>query len=272
MDLTVIITVADDVRIKKCIESIDRDVEILVVLDNSTEEVKNIVKSFDNVKFLEISEKNLGLSRELAIKKSKFKNIFLMDSDCIFGKGCIEKTYQALKKFKIVKCHVIFSHKNLIESVISKVRDYITYNEIKAFAPGLAFRKDILKDIGNYFFDEDIHWVEDSELNNRIKKANIKIGYIQDAIIYHSPLTIYQDLRSAFRYGCGKRIGVEKGIMNGIGSFFFKTFDVIKKKGFLAGLYITIWNITYCLGYLIQAIFDIYHIKEKLQCEKNVNI
>ena len=75
MDLTVIITVADDVRIKKCIESIDRDVEILVVLDNSTEEVKNIVKSFDNVKFLEISEKNLGLSRELAIKKSKFKNI-----------------------------------------------------------------------------------------------------------------------------------------------------------------------------------------------------
>lgn len=260
MELSVIITVYDDVRIKECIESIDDDVEILVVLDDATKEVKEIVNKFDDVRKIEIFERNLGLSREIAIRKSKYNKILLMDSDCVFEGDCIKKAYKALDKYKVVKCKVVFLYRDYIGKIISKVRDYINYDEVKAFAPGLALKKSILEDVGGYYFDGDIHWVEDSELNNRINDAGIEMKFLPEAKIYHSSLTLKQDLRSAFRYGCGKRIGVKKGIMEGIGSFFPKIFDVLKKKGVVPFFYIVLWNVFYCSGFFSQAVFKIYDV------------
>lgn len=265
LDLSIIITAVNDIKIKKCLESIDENLEIIVVLDCATENVKKIVESFKKTKTIEICERNLGLSRDLAIRKSRYDKILLMDSDCTFEKRCIEKVYKNLKKFEIVKCNVIFDYTNPIGKIISKFREYTTSDQINTFAPGIAFDKNISKKIGGYYFDKDIHWVEDSELNNRVKKADIKIKFLSEAKIHHSPLSLQQDLRSAFRYGCGKRIGVEKRIMSGVGSFLKFVPDIIHKKGLLTGLYAILWSAFYCSGYFLQAILDIYHIKNKIK-------
>lgn len=264
MNLTIIIPVADDTRIKNCIESIDENVEILVVLNGATKKVKNIIKDFKNIETLEIYERNLGMARDEGVNKAKFDKVLLMDSDCIFQKGCIKKLYNGLKKYKIAKGKVIFNYNNMFNKIIKKTREYTTSDFLSAYAPPLAFDKTVKKEIGGYYFDRDIHWADDAEFDKRVKKGGIKINYLPSAIIYHPPLNFFQDLRSAFRYGCGQKIGTEKNIMNGIDSFFPCVFDITKKKGFLSGLYMIVWNISYCSGYFIQKLLDIYRIKDKI--------
>ncbi len=261
MNLSIAITVVDDIKIERCLNSIDEDVEIIIVLDDATSSVKRIVNSFKKVKTIEIHERNVGLAKDLAIRKSQHNKIFLMDSDCVFEKNCISEVYKNLKRFDIVKCNVIFDYVNVIGKIISNLRKYAISDQPNIFTPGIAFNKKIIKKIGGYYFDRDIHWVEDSELNNRIKKADVKIKFLSGINIHHSPLTLKQDLRSAFRYGCGKRIGVEKGIMHGIGSFLKFVPDVVNKKGMLVGMYAILWSIFYCLGYFLQATLNIYHKK-----------
>ena len=266
MDITIVIPVADDIRVKKCIESIDEDCEILIVANRPTSNVNNILKFLkhkyrNNIRILEINERNLGLARDFGIREAKNDRVLIMDSDCIFKKGTIRLLYQGLEHHKIAKGRVIFLSDSFISNIIKRVREYTTSDKVSAFAPPLAIRKEIIYEIGGYYFDHDIHWVDDAEFDLRVRKNKIKINYIPNAMIYHPPLTIWEDLRSAFRYGYGKRIGVRKGLMTGVGAFWVNLPDVIKRKGFLPAFYLILWNIIYTIGFFLQPYLDIYNIE-----------
>ena len=90
LDLTIIIPCATDIKIKYCIQSIFEtcidDVEILVSLNGTSKDVKEVLKNFRNVKVCEIREANLSKAYNNGIKHASRNNILLMDSDCVFGK------------------------------------------------------------------------------------------------------------------------------------------------------------------------------------------
>jgi len=262
MDLSVVIPVCDDIRIKECVESIDEDVEVLVVLNGATEEVRNIVRSL-GVSTCELEEANLGASLDQGILESSKDNVLLMDSDCRFSESCIEILYDGLRDHKLSKGRVEYERNTTLGSCIADLRNYITEGE-NAFKPPLAMRRSIIDDIG-YYFDRDIHWIEDSELNNRVRRMKIPICYRSDAVIYHPELTPFVDLRSACRYGIGKRIAVEKGIMEGVGTFFPEFFDIMHDRGKNVALYSVLWNIAYFSGYAAQACFDVYHTRKNIR-------
>ncbi len=270
MNITIIIPVATDNRIKKCITSIDEDCEILVVANGATREIMSLLNSLkeelgDKINVLEISERNLGLARDLGIKNAKNDKVILMDSDCIFEKGTINLLYRGLEDHKVAKGRVIFLSDDFFSNIIKKVREYTTSDRITAYAPLLALKKEIINDIDGYYFDHDIHWVDDAELDLRIRKYGIKINYIPKAIIYHHSLKLFDDLCSAFRYGYGKRIGVRKGIMEGVGAFWGDIPNVVKEKGFFASIYLILWNIAYCCGFFFQPYVDPYGVNKKLK-------
>jgi glycosyltransferase involved in cell wall biosynthesis len=266
LPISIIIPVADDLRVGKCIESIDEEVEIVVVLNGATSEVKNLIKNY-KVKTCFLQERNLSAALNAGIKCATFDNVLFMDSDCTFRKGTIMLLYNGLQGFKLAKGKVIFESTNLWNRIFARAREYTTSDKLSAYKPPLAMKKSIIKDIG-YYFDEDIHWTEDADLDRRVKEKRISIHFIPEAIIYHPPVTLFGDLRSAFRYGIGKRIRKEKGKTKGLGTFFFSTFDIIKKKGILTALYMLFWNLSYCAGYFYQFLFDPYKVREKLKCQK----
>ncbi|MHA1829434.1 MAG: glycosyltransferase [Candidatus Heimdallarchaeaceae archaeon] len=261
LSVTVVIPCADDVRIKSCIESIDENVEILVVLNGATKKVVNIVKKF-GVRKVVLRERNLAKALNVGIKKAKNSKVILIDSDCTFQKGAIRKAFVGLDKNLIVKGRVIFRSNSFFSKIIAKTRDYSYYDSPKPYNPFLCIRKGIVGKIGGYYFDERIFWTEDADLNQRIKKAGIKVEYVYSAIAYHPPLTLSYDLRSAFRYGIGKRIRVEKGTASGIGTHFEKIPDVVVKKGILVGIYYFFWNLAYLLGYAYQVLKDPYKTRK----------
>lgn len=262
MKLSIVIPCSTDTRIKKCIESIDENVEIVVVLNGASQEVKQIVKRLA-VKIVNVKEANLSKALNFGIKNSSNNKIIFIDSDCYFQKGAIRKAFVALKTNLIVKSKVVFLYNNPPSKVIADTRDFVNYNYPKPYNPFLAIDKRIKKYSNGYYFDSQIHWTEDADFYSRLKRSNIKVKYLFSAKAYHPPLTFAQDLKSAFRYGIGKRIRTEKGKTKGIGTHFLNIPDLINKKGLLPGIYYFFWNTTYLVGYLYQIVIDPYKVRNK---------
>jgi glycosyltransferase involved in cell wall biosynthesis len=264
LPLSIIIPCADDVRLKSCIESIDEDVEIIVVLNGASKEVVKVIDKFDVRKVI-ISERNLPKALNAGIKEAKYRKMMFMDADCIFQKGAIRKLYYGLDKNFLAKGTVVFERKDFISSIIASVREYMTSDPPKPYNPFLCMRKDIKVYIDNYYFDNDIHWTEDADLNIRVIKAAIKVKYVTSARVFHPCLTLKYDLRSSFRYGIGKRIRVEKGTGEGLGISFSSCLDILKKKGFWSAIYLSIWNCSYIAGYACQIIKDPYNVRRLIK-------
>ncbi len=261
MDLTILIPVRNDVHIKECVESIDEKVDILVVLNNPTREVEDIVSKLD-VKVAKIGEANLSKAYNYGIENAKYENVLLMDSDCTFQKGCIKKLYDGLNTAKLSKGKVVFKRNSKVSNVIAKVREFTTSDFCNAYSPPLAFKKKIVNDIG-YYFDPNLRWEEDYDFNNRVIKAGLTINWIKDAEIYHPELTLFRDLRSAFNYGTGHYVGIKKGIYKEkeltkiqrkkLISYQMKY--IYMKKGYAALLYYKVWCKAYKFGMIAQRYF-----------------
>lgn len=262
LPVSIVIPCADDTRIKHCLNSIDEDVEVVVVLNGATKETKEITNKYPDIKKVTIPERNLAKALNIGIEYSKYPKVLFMDSDCIFKKGTIRKIFRGLRVAYLSKGKVIFRKNNFMSAIIAKAREYTTSDKPNAYKPPLAIRKPVKKYINNYYFDSDVHWTEDADLDARVSKAGLKINYEPSAEIYHPPITLYQDLRSAFRYGIGKRIRAEKGMTRGLGSFFGNILDAILKKGLFVGIYLFIWSWAYTFGYGYQIIFDPYKIRK----------
>lgn len=252
MDLSVIIPVKDDVLVEQCVKSIDEDVEIVVVLNGTNQKIKEIVSKL-NVKILEIEEANLAKALNYGIITAKNDRVLLMDSDCIFEKGTIEKIYRGLDVAALSKGKVIFKSNGIISETIAKVRSFSTSDFCNAYKPPLAFNKNIIQKIG-YYFDPKLIWEEDLDFNNRVISNKLKINWDQTAKIYHPKLKLINDLKAAYNYGTGHAYGIINGNFKKIQNvdekkikLFQKRF-LIETKGYLAYLYYILWQYFYKKG------------------------
>lgn len=276
MDMSIVIPVKDDIRIKECVKSIDEEVETVIVLNTPSDEVREYVESLDCT-IEEIPENNLSRAYNVGIDASSSNNVLLMDSDCTFDPDTLRKLYGGLDKAPLSKGRVNFASSSLIGRVIALSREYHVSDIVNAYSPPLVFRKDIREAIGGHFFDEDLHWTEDHEFDQRVQRAGLKINYDPTATIQHGELTAKSDLRSAFRYGTGYFEGVKKGVTEPC--FMYggrKTIpqsiaydlqratalpvlfaDVARKKGVLPAAFMSAWMVTFAAGYYAQGLFNI---------------
>lgn len=250
-EISVVVCVADDTRIKNLLDSIKVKCEVLVVLNGATDEVKEIVESYKNsIYFIlttaEIPERNLSKARNVGMKKAHYNNIVFYDSDCIMTKNALNYYNEAFKNYMLIDGRVKFKDDTFQSRIISFQRSMGLPGY--ALCPSIGIRKDIIKKI-DYYFDEDIKWIEDSELNNRAKRENVEVGIINQLTCIHDNLTFRQDLKSAFRYGTGVKIAAKKGLHKKRPTANWNLIGPCFKKNFFSGIYCIIWNIIYCIGY-----------------------
>ena len=86
IDLSLVVCVADDLRIRNMLETIDINCEVIVVLNGATEKVRNIVQDFKkksslNVNVIELPERNLSKARNYGIERAKYEKVVFYDSD-----------------------------------------------------------------------------------------------------------------------------------------------------------------------------------------------
>lgn len=209
--VSIIIPVSNDKKIKSCLESIDEDAEIIVVLNNNpTKEVIDIVAQNGRCKSIFIHDHGCNLAKVFneGINAASNSKILLMNSDCVFDQGLIKEVYQSLDEYDVVKARVVFSHTNLRERLVSECRfifHHVFEDGKKLFGPGLAFKKSIVGHIGEYFFDENMGWGEDGDLSKRINSSSLKILFLKKNV-RHCEENMAHDLRITYRIGKGNGI------------------------------------------------------------------
>ncbi|MBD3249167.1 glycosyltransferase [Candidatus Woesearchaeota archaeon] len=275
MDLSVIIPVKDDIRIRRCIESIDETVEPVIVLNTPSKDVLEIVKGLDAT-VTEIEDNNLARAYNKGIEASSYDNMLFMDSDCTFDLKTIRKLYDGLKEAPLSKGKVEFASNSWISKVVALSREYHVTDIINAYSPPLAFKKSIKDDIGGMYYNDILFWTEDHEFDQRVQKAGLNLHYDETATIQHGELSPKADLRSSFHYGGGYFEGIKAGItqpgfmyggnkntLKSMGLDVLRTLslpafiaDVTKKKNFATAVYMTAWMASFAAGYYSQACFD----------------
>lgn len=265
--LTILIPCSSDPLLGRCIESIDENVETLVVLNKPSEEVKTLVNQYPKVKTVLLKKRGIALAYNTGIAATRNEWILLMDSDCIFKKGTIKKMWDLTKRFRIVKGRVVFDSNSFESKITAKLREFTTSDSLNAYSPPLLFNKSIKEKIG-YYFDPRLVWSEDADFNNRVQKNNLEIGYEPTATIFHRPLTFMDDLKSSFRYGVGRQIGKEIGVyephtfksfIKNVIKVFSNTLKINHNKGFkTAAYYFLAWNPMFRLGTLVENYLHIY--------------
>jgi glycosyltransferase involved in cell wall biosynthesis len=202
MDLSVIIRCKNDERIFSCLNSIDEETERVVVLNSQSDLESRIVST--GARCVQVPERNLSVVSNAGIEASRFEKMIIVDSDTKFESGCLRMVNEALIEGRVARATVHFAeNQNKVGShQVSRAREF-TYRLPLAFTPGLAFRKDILHDVGGFFFNPMVPFAVDADLDFRIKRAGIDVKYLESATIVHDVETLRHDLRAAYRIGKG---------------------------------------------------------------------
>ena len=186
-DITVIITsFRSGTKIKNCIQSIDKQIRVILVENsNDLEFKKNIEKEFDNVECI-LTGANLGYGRanNIGLKIVRTKYALILNPDTTLHKDAIEnflKVTQKIREFAIIGPY-IQEEKNYEEKNNFDDLTAVPVINVKGFAMFLNLSE--FKDVG--FFDESFFfYFEEIDLCKRLVNHGKKIYLVPDIIIHH---------------------------------------------------------------------------------------
>jgi glycosyltransferase involved in cell wall biosynthesis len=214
---SIVISIAGDYLIQKCINSIDEKyTEIILVLNGASRKFKQFINKVQNnddrIVLFEIPYKSIGAARELGCQKAHGENIIIMDSDCEFTSGCIKRIITGLEGTNFSKGNLLYRANNWSTRLVAKARETHSSSINNTYTPLLAFRKSVVEKIGGYYFSPVIPWTSDHELSQRIARNQLTTKFVDDAVAYHKSTSIKEDMNSAIRYGMGYNAGVRQGL------------------------------------------------------------
>lgn len=213
MDLTLVVVCRDDPRVFNLLDSRDIDVPTIVsIVPNQRLESRLEERGVTVIRSI---PGNVSVSYNRGIIAARTSRVFLVDSDCTLNPGCLELISRLLDDAFIARAFVKFesSPSVFLSQYTARMRhSHNNRTPIPAYTPGLALRKEVATRLGGYYFDERIFWACDSEFGHRVSKARIQIAYSSEAVITHSPISLYHEMRSAFRLGMGNREQVRFGL------------------------------------------------------------
>ena len=183
-DITVVITsFKSENKIRKCLNSIDKECSVINVENsNNLEHKKNIEKEFNNVKCI-LAGKNLGYGKanNIGLREVKTKYALILNPDTELFTTTLKNFLNVAQQkpdFAIMGPNV---KENKKEESIESEDIHLTKN-VKGYAMFLNLSQ--LSDVG--FFDENFFiYLEEIDLCKRLIKKNKKIYWCPNILIYH---------------------------------------------------------------------------------------
>ena len=189
----IIVSYKSEYVIENCINSIDNEIEIIVI-DNSDDDVlkKKIESKYKNVKYF-LSKKNLGMgaANNLGIKKINRDFAFILNPDVTLERNSINEIFIASKEIDNFGIIAPLSNKDQYPNYILKsghnfdpVKPF-KVKSVDGYAMILNLKK--LKKIDNFnFFDENFFlYLENEDLCKRLIEINEEIYVIPKSKIDH---------------------------------------------------------------------------------------
>ena len=183
-------TYNNDKYIAQAIESIYAqnysNIEIIVVDDGSTDNTKEIVKRYKDIKYFYTEHKGIPFARNIALENSKGEYIAFLDSDDYWLPNKLNTQMQYFKEHP--DCEIVFTkYENFFEN------EDITKNKIAVFEKNVektnnscletsVAKRNLFDKCGK--FNENLQFGEDSEYVYKISKNNIDIKHVINKKFY----------------------------------------------------------------------------------------
>ena len=183
--ITIIInTFNSEEIIHKCIQSIKKDISILII-ENSKNNVfkKNLEIKYSNVNCT-LAGENLGYAKgnNLGLSKVKTEYALILNPDAILENDTIDNFFSAAKKIKDFAIIGPAMQDNLEAKYLKQKPQIFEVETLKGYAMFLNLKE--FKNIG--FFDDNIFiYLEEIDLCKRLKNENKKIYLDKKIIINH---------------------------------------------------------------------------------------
>ena len=185
-----------DEAIQSALDQTHKNTNIIVIDDNSTEDIESIVKKYKNIKYIR-NEKNLGpaASRNIGIKSSDAPFVSLLDADDIWYAHKLELSLDSFDKNSEIgmtcgNYQVLLNRRRLSKPFYSRPIE-ITWGKMMrqnfVASGSTTIRREVLESVS--LFDEDLWISEDYDCWVKISEEN-KIEYI------HTPLYKYSVIPS----------------------------------------------------------------------------
>ena len=161
-------------------------IEIIVVDDGSTDNTKEILKQYKDIKYFYIEHKGIPFARNVALANSKGEYIAFCDADDYWLPNKINTQMQYFKEYS--DCEIVFTkYENFFEEEKLKTNERAAYEKkaeenFKQYLPSSIVKKSLFEKYG--FFDENFQTGEDAEFITRLKEANVNICHFIDSVFY----------------------------------------------------------------------------------------
>lgn len=160
--------------IESCLNQIYKNFELIIVDDGSTDDIKNIIKSYNDERIEYFRhEHNLGLAKALNTGFANAKGVYLTwtSDDNLYDLKAIEFMVQVLEKnpelgFVYTNYYVINEQEGKMKSV--KVSSIKGLDKFNCIGPCFLYRRKIYEQIGGY--NPNFFLAEDYEYWLRIRK------------------------------------------------------------------------------------------------------
>ena len=182
----VIVTLKSENIIDQCLESIDKNVPIIVVENSNNQKFKNKLESkYQNLKCI-LAESNLGMGagNNIGIKEAKTEFILILNPDVLLEKNTLDELFLASQKI---------SNFSIIAPLEKKYINYgIPNNENNEFpfevqwVDGFAMLLNKKKFKEEIYFDEEFFmYLENNDLCKRVRNNGGSIFIVPNAKINH---------------------------------------------------------------------------------------
>ena len=191
----VIVSFKSDHVIHRCINSINKDIEIIVIDNsNNSQFKKNLEKKYENVKCI-LSSKNIGMGagNNIGIKNINKDFALILNPDVVLEKNAIDEMINASKSLETFGVIAPISDKPKFPNYrIDKNKNYkfeyvdpFKVDSVDGYSMLLNLKR--LKELNNfYFFDENIFlYLENDDFCKRLRSNNENIYVVPKSKIHH---------------------------------------------------------------------------------------
>ena len=193
--------------INKCLQTLPKNADIIIVDNGDDEDLANLIKNSDlNLRHYKIGDLGLSKSFNFALKKTKYENILITQPDVTFHNNAIHKLIEAsieYKDFGILAPHVYednkYSQYNSLDLSLDKEGNFIKIkNKSKIVntipdgdicveavnATAMFLKKSTINKIDGW--DENIYtYLEDLDLCLKLRRNKLPIIKVKESVVHH---------------------------------------------------------------------------------------